>query len=234
MKLNNLSRLTALLLALMIATFSVAVAESTGMEQTGSDYEILMGGGACGEDNANCTLLTTLRGMEASERYDYLLGIFEGSEEGSTTVAGAQYHHYFMHYQKNTDTDLLCICNMISEDGIFEGYPMAMFPYGDENHLDDCPWKNATEGEPTLVQGLNPIVDEEGKITGYELALVDANGNLAVVATTDILDEKYFYFKDVNSGLYVAYLHEEEDAEGNVTQWIIPLLSENDKASEAN
>ena len=57
----------------------------------------------------------------------------------------------------------------------------------------------------------------------YYTLNVTRNGEITVVATTEMLDGVRHYFKDAATGLYVAWLR--IDADGSM--WIIPLESEN-------
>ena len=216
MKLNTLSRLTALLMALMMTVLSVAVAETTGMDQTSDDYDLLLAGGECSDTNENCTVLTTLKGYTPAERYDYLCNLFNSSEEGASRVAGVLLHHYFLHYKEGKDTDLLCMCNMLDTPAEFDVIPL--YPYQDSRHNIDCPWCGAAEVVTGIVPG---ATDAAGNVTSYNLILLDVDGNPVTVAKSTMLDGKYHYFQDITTNLYVAYLHTDESG----AQWIIPLES---------
>lgn len=115
------------------------------------------------------------------------------------------------------EEDIFCSC-CIGEGDIVSDQIML---HPDAVHTDPaCPWRQCKPG-------LNLACRDDGALY-YELMLTDANGELVTVAVSAMLDEKYHYFQDVNTGWYVAYLHEVTNEDGTVTQWIIPLPSEKD------
>ena len=120
-------------------------------------------------------------------------------------------------YMPGLEDDMFCSC-CIGEGDIVSDQIML---HPDALHTDPaCPWRQCKPG-------LNLACRDDGTLY-YELMLTDANGELVTVAVSTMLDEMYHYFQDVNTGWYVAYLHEVTNEDGTVTQWIIPLPSEKD------
>lgn len=126
------------------------------------------------------------------------------------TADGKKYDRYFAAYMHAAMAhpevyDLLCACD----------YPMPA--PGHEGHDASCPWR--------IEQGLNPILDENGYTVAYRLVVTDENGNLVEVARAEKhpKDPFHIYIRDLETGLYVAYL----DDNGN----IVPLKSEHAKAN---
>lgn len=143
MKLNNLSRLTALLLAIVLFLSSIVYAETTGVDSTIDDYNAALTSSeeymaSCTNWAEVCAILQELAKMAPSERYGYLLEMYLDSEDGASLYGAIQMHHYYGHYLNGEYTDLLCMCNDYEAD--FTGYWLAMYPYGDKNHNENCPW----------------------------------------------------------------------------------------------
>ena len=123
-------------------------------------------------------------------------------------------------YGKAMYPDLLCACGVI---GAIDTPDVLMLPYEGEHDME-CFWyhgapavKLMEEADGSYSLYIDPV-DENGFWIGYA----------DVIATSQMLDGKYHYFQDVTTGWYVAYLHEEINEDGTVTQWIIPLPSEKD------
>lgn len=117
------------------------------------------------------------------------------------------------------DADMFCDCCFTTDGNgnyTFDG----IMNHPDAPHLEDCPWHD----KQTLSAGLSPVLGADGAIEGYTLAVQGTTGKAKLVATAEKLDENYFYFKDEETGLYVAYLHFDEAGDA----WIIPLPSEKD------
>lgn len=120
-------------------------------------------------------------------------------------------------YGKAMYPDLLCACGVI---GAIDTPDVLMLPYEGEHDME-CFWYH---GAPAV----KLMAEEDGNYSLY-IDPVDEYGfwigESEIIAESEMLDGKYHYFQDVNTGWYVAYLHiDEETGE----QWIIPLPSEKD------
>lgn len=107
--------------------------------------------------------------------------------------------------------ELLCSCvisGAVAADGCILG--------PDAEHDSACGWYVAS---PALV--LEEKTNGSGEV--YYTLSVTADGATTVVATTEMLDGERHYFKDVQTGIFVAWLYTDETGE----QWIVPLKSEN-------
>lgn len=152
MKLNNLSRLAALLVAIMMLGVTSASAATSFSDLTGSDLsstdqiaamveagycaycseEIVSNGLAWPVDGFTC-LYQQLASMDASSAYDMLNGYYTaGTDEGD-----AYYEAYFWSHQRHVDdgAQSAVICY---------GFDCTSFPLkqpGAEYHTDtECPW----------------------------------------------------------------------------------------------
>lgn len=215
MKLKNLSRLTALLLAVM-TLFSTALAETYALDlgdltEAGLEFfiwltkcetcrEALLDNGIypwpeCAEGYGG--LYDHLNALTVTERYSLLNGMDADLRQAYIDAHAA--------HVADGKTALLCTCD--AGNGTEPG----------GGHDASCPWHNV------LVAGLNERTDADGN-TYYILALMDADGNLVEVATAvrHPKDPDHYYLKDNETGLYVAYL--EWDENGNAR--IVPLKSE--------
>ena len=123
-------------------------------------------------------------------------------------------------YGKAMYPDLLCACGVI---GAIDTPDVLMLPYEGEHDME-CFWYH---GAPAV----KLMAEADGSYSLY-IDPVDEYGfwigESEIIAESEMLDGKYHYFKDVNTGWYVAYLHEVANEDGTVTQWIIPLPSEED------
>ena len=195
MKLKNLSKLTALLLA-MVMLLSTVAASAEGLDFTDTDY--------------NCALLEKILSLPtAQERSDTLL-LYDAD-----SIAALMFLYYANETYGYMDAypEHLCYC-----------YTDTLYPYGSEEHAEECPWHGSGEVVTGIVPG---ATDENGNVISYNLVVLDAAGNPVTVAKSTMLDETYHYFQDMTgSKLYVAYLYIDENGD----QWIIPLKSE----TEAN
>lgn len=112
------------------------------------------------------------------------------------------------------DHELFCSC--VSSGTSTEDFCMLS---PDAEHDVSCGWYN---GSPVLE--LTAETDDAGNVVRYVLSMTDENGDTVIIAVTEMLDGVHHYFKDVNSGLYVAWLRTDENGD----QWIVPLTSENE------
>lgn len=137
--------------------------------------------------------------------------------EGNTLAKAILVYWKYNYIEDYIFEDVLCSC-CINDDGVVTDQIML---HPDAAHTaSECPWRQHE-------LGLNPVYTDNGTLY-YELMLIDENEELVTVAVSAMLDEQYHYFQDVNTGWYVAYLHEVTNEDGTVTQWIIPLPSEED------
>ncbi len=155
--------------------------------------------------------------------YDYMIStskwnqVIGTDETGKSVTMAETVLRFWLDIRWPEEYGMFCTC-CIDVNGVVSDEIMR---HPDAVHKESCKWKHDVK------TGLTPLVRVDGTIEGYVLAMTDANGNVKVVATTDMLDGKYHYFKDVVTGLYVAYLHTDE----NDVPWIIPLKSERDNAN---
>ena len=110
------------------------------------------------------------------------------------------------------DHELLCSCVLT---GAVSADFCVLAP--DAEHAPSCGWYH---GSPVLE--LTAETDAAGNVVRYILS-VEEDGEVRIIAETEMLDGVYHYFKDVSSGLFVAWLR--IDADGSM--WIVPLESEN-------
>lgn len=191
MKLKNLSRLTALLLAVM-TLFGTAMAET---------YALDLG------DVTEAVLDHFLWLMKCETCREALLdnGIYPWPE------CAKDFGGLYDHLASLTLEERYTLLN-----GMDANLRQA---YIDAHNA------HVADGKAPLLcnAGLNERTDADGN-TYYVLALKDADGNLAEVATAvkHPKDTKHYYLKDNKTGLYVAYL--EWDVNGNAC--IVPLKSE--------
>ena len=130
-------------------------------------------------------------------------------------------HNYIDDYYYE---DVLCSC-CIGADNVVSDQIML---HPDALHNADCPWY---KGSPVVE--LRAETDDEGRVVSYILFFMDENYEEQILATSTLMSKddspnEYHYFQDETTGWYVAYLHEEINEDGTVTQWIIPLPSEED------
>lgn len=180
MKLNNLSRLTALLLAIMMLTSVIATGE--GLDFTDVDY--------------NRALLEKILSLPtAQERSDTLM------KYDADSIAALMWLYYDNDAYGYMDAypEALCYCYAEKEN--------TLYPYQDSRHNIDCPWCDDAEVVTGIVPG---ATDAAGNVTSYNLILLDVDGNPVTVAKSTMLDGKYHYFQDTTTNLYVAYLHTDE------------------------
>ena len=129
---------------------------------------------------------------------------------------------YLMEDKFEYEKKMFCTCCISGNQT--DGYTVSdqiILPPNTVHTNKDCHWYRAQ-------QGINPAYNANGELY-YELMLKDANGNLVKVAESEMLDGKYHYLKDIATGWYVAYLYEEINADGTVTQWVVPLSSNRDQ-----
>lgn len=117
------------------------------------------------------------------------------------------------------DPELLCSC-VVSGAAASD----ACMLHPDDDHAVSCGWYS---GSPVLE--LTAETDAAGDVVRYILTLTDEEGAQSVVAMTEKLDGVRHYFKDVASGLFVAWLYTDENGD----QWIVPLTSENEETTPA-
>ena len=106
---------------------------------------------------------------------------------------------------------LLCTCFFTDDAG-----DLLLVSPGTE-HNTDCPWY----ADPPVTSAVVPMTNPRGSVESYSLVLTNTSGQLATAATTTCLDGMYHYFRDEQTGMYVAYLHFDENGQ----PWIVPLTS---------
>lgn len=199
MKLNNLSRLTALLLAIVLFLSSIVYAEGLD-SSTVTDYESALQG-AQASAGTYCTneycdeLYTALQYTDMTARYNYLKSlesttVTDTTEEGDTIESTLTYwvlmHYYWICYA-TTDTahnftgDELCNCYIEHETDTVDG---ILYPYGSSSHAEDCPWYGnartlTDEATCITVTGVIPegVVLVVTKITSIDTSTIDGYDN---------------------------------------------------------
>lgn len=170
MKLKYLSKLTALLLTMAMLLSCAAAEDISGVDGTYDTYNdalLVALAGECGTDNEYCVAIDTLKSMNDPDLvYQYLYDLFVGSDEGTDYVLMVLTHHYFMHYLQGNDVDLLCTCNS-ADDTVFSGFPMPLWPYGYNAHLDGCPWQGDTSAENNTGEKLLSSYDAQTDKASY-------------------------------------------------------------------
>lgn len=130
MKLKNLSRLTALLLALMMLLSSVAAAEIYGLDYTSSDFDQLVHA-VQRQNEAYCTDPLCAYGWTAineyaiEDRYGYFMGLGLSADELDKMLL-----HLINH--SGSFPEEMCL-NCYIQD-------RTLYPYGSNRHREDCPW----------------------------------------------------------------------------------------------
>lgn len=121
-------------------------------------------------------------------------------------------------WQSEKDTDiydheLFCSCVVT---GVADADFCMLAP--DAEHDVSCGWY---VGSPVL--DLTAETDAAGNVVRYILSVTE-DGETTTIASTEMLDGVHHYFKDTQSGLFVAWLRIDE----NGGMWIVPLESENE------
>ncbi|MBE5809957.1 MAG: hypothetical protein E7318_03375 [Clostridiales bacterium] len=203
------------------------VAQTTAFEQyvsmLATEYDYVWAEYGMFEEYADCAF------EYMSETWNLTITPEDGSAEYN--LAEAVLSYWYQTTEPNTwlYSELLCSC--VANGKADSEY--CVLPYGDLRHAVDCQWYT---GSPLV--SLAAETDDNGD-TYYVLYmyLKDEYGffteEIEVIATSVLMqkDENskaYHYFQDINTDWYVAYLHEEINDDGTVTQWIIPLPSEKD------
>lgn len=144
--------------------------------------------------------------------YDHLTGAWNVDIDGENLADKVVAAWWAEKEQSWFDVSILCSCVVT---GAVEGEACMLSP--DAAHDPSCGWHVVT---PALE--LTAETDENGSVIRYVLTAT-VEGETIVIAETEMLDGVHHYFKDVASGMFVAWLRTDE----NGVQWIVPLESEN-------
>lgn len=225
MKLNNLSRLTALLLAIVLFLSSIVYAEGLD-SSTVTDYESALQG-AQASAGTYCTneycdeLYTALQYTDMTARYNYLKSlesttVTDTTEEGDTIESTLTYwvlmHYYWICYA-TTDTahnftgDELCNCYIEHETDTVDG---ILYPYGSSSHAEDCPWYGNAR---TLTDEATGIT-----VTGVIPADVVLVVGDPTITDTSFVETDVFYSTPTIKGYNISLVYSSDttavDAEG--------------------
>lgn len=193
-----ISRLTALLTALMLLLSAAAVADTAVSYDEWLAAQQAAKGAYCNDEN--CTYLYTALHMEdVTEQYEYLNSL---ASVTVTTETGATYtrlHMVLSHYGfawgeviAGTDTahpfngTELCTC--FADDTTVENY--VLYPYGDAKHSDTCAWSGAAiDGESLLAKMLALETAAERQAYSNELYPAEIAAMLAAYRETDTVTQ---------------------------------------------
>ena len=164
-----------------------------------------------------------LMSKDASDELHWNFEVYDAEGNHLYNLAEAVLSYWY----QTDGADLLCSCIVSGKVQAVDGEIMLAW---DAEHDESCPWH--ISGNAYLE--LEPAqINDDGQVISYELAMYTELGSKVILATSTLMSKddspnEYHYFQDADTGWYVAYLHEEINEDGTVTQWIIPLPSKED------
>lgn len=184
-----ISRLTALLTALMLLLSSAAMADTVVSYDEWLAAQQAANGAYCTDEN--CTYLyTALNMVYMDERYKYL------TEDISTEQLEMVLSHYGMAWDgvmKGTDTahpfngTELCTCYFDHATDTVNG---VLYPYGSDDHLTSCAWHpGKIDGESLLAEMLKLETAAERQAYSNELYPAEIAAMLAAYRETDTVTQ---------------------------------------------
>ena len=195
-----ISRLTALLTALMLLLSAAAVADTAVSYEEWLAAQQAANGAYCTDEN--CTYLYTALHMEdVTEQYEYLSELEKVLVTNEDGVTYTRLHMVMAHYGmawygviiSGTDTahpingTELCTCYFDHATDTVSG---ILYPYGDAKHSDTCAWHpSSIDGESLLAEMLKLETVEARQAYSNELYPAEIAAMLAAYRETDTVTQ---------------------------------------------